>query len=161
MYPSYTSHQFAGPQTVRNSDISRFAVRLYNRVIWMGKMNNWSHRLFGRNTELKDLNQAASQTTIVDRNYLGQSSVPVDKIIGSESRSGDFDEKFYPLQENTRDRWVRIASARQQNIGLPPVELIKLGDLYFVRDGHHRISVARAIGEVYIDAIVTEWKPAF
>jgi len=56
--------------------------------------------------------------------------------------------------------WMGIAMARQQGIAMPAVQLIQVGDLYFVRDGHHRMSVARALGEAYVEAEVTVWEVA-
>jgi hypothetical protein len=66
-------------------------------------------------------------------------------------------EVNYPLSDCTRDRWRGIAAARQRGRPLPPVALIQVGDLYFVRDGHHRISVTRALGQHSIEATVEMW----
>jgi hypothetical protein len=68
----------------------------------------------------------------------------------------DFDDTFYPRHERMRSRWLNVASLRLAGVALPPVELIHSGGIYFVRDGHHRISVAKALGEVYIDAEVID-----
>jgi hypothetical protein len=92
------------------------------------------------------------------RCYGGIQIVPISRIRGSESRSDDFDRDFHPLQDHNRGRWLRIAAARQQGKTLPPVSLIQVGDLYFVRDGHHRISVARAEGQLDIEAEVVVWQ---
>ena len=75
-------------------------------------------------------------------------------------RSGDFDNRFHPLDDRIRDRWVSIAMARKQNIPLAAVELIQVGDRYFIKDGHHRISVARALGETAVDAEIVIWEVA-
>ena len=87
--------------------------------------------------------------------------MPINRIKGSEGRSGDFDCDFNPMHTRTIDRWVSVALARSQGVTLPAVELILVGEDYFVRDGHHRISVVRAFGEEYIDAkiIVLELEP--
>jgi len=84
--------------------------------------------------------------------------VPIEQIWGSEGRSADFDALFYPRQGHSQGRWVSIAAARMMGLVLAPVELIQVGAGYFVRDGHHRISVARALGEQYIEAEVTVWQ---
>jgi hypothetical protein len=81
-------------------------------------------------------------------------AVSIARIRGSEGRAGDFDWAFRPRQHHLRDRWLSVASARLCGVPLPRVSLIRVGDDYFVRDGHHRISVARALGEAYIDAEV-------
>jgi hypothetical protein len=83
--------------------------------------------------------------------------VPIAQIVGSEGRCGDFDRDFNPLHDHNRGRWLRIAAARRRGTPLPPVDLIQVGDLYFVQDGHHRISVARALGQTDIEARVTIW----
>lgn len=87
-------------------------------------------------------------------------TVAIDQIRGSESRSVDFDCDFNPLQKHTQDRWLSIARALERNRALPPVALIQAGDLYFVRDGHHRISAARAFGRKTIQAKVIVWQVA-
>jgi hypothetical protein len=83
--------------------------------------------------------------------------VPIAQIVGSQSRCGDFDRDFSPLHDYNRARWLRIAAARRRGTPLPPVDLVQVGDLYFVQDGHHRISVARALGQRDIEARVTVW----
>ncbi len=88
--------------------------------------------------------------------YRGVQPVPVDQIIGSVNRYQDFDRLFLPTQSHTRDRWRRINRAWYQDISLPPVLLYKVGDVYFVVDGNHRVSVARSKSQAYIDAEVRE-----
>jgi len=84
------------------------------------------------------------------------SSVPVRAIVGTVGRYHDFDRDFNPTRENTRERWERISKALFQGVVLPPVELYKVGQVYFVKDGNHRVSVAKHQGIGYLDAIVTE-----
>jgi hypothetical protein len=67
----------------------------------------------------------------------------------------DFDNKFLPLQTHNKSRWVSVAKAVRLGIKLPPVELIRIDDHYFVVDGHHRLSIAQAMGETAIAANVT------
>lgn len=87
---------------------------------------------------------------------LGLQTVPVDQIVGSEGRYLDFDRRFLPRSGKLKQRWAKIHALARQMSTLPPVELYKIGDVYFVRDGNHRISVARQIGQKEIDAYVTE-----
>jgi hypothetical protein len=89
----------------------------------------------------------------VDRGYR---AVPLASIVGSQGRHRDFDRWFLPQSDRLGDRWKRIDRAYGERIELPPVELYKLGQIYFVRDGHHRISVARRRGQSAIDAHVIE-----
>ncbi|MEM9424710.1 MAG: transcriptional regulator, partial [Spirochaetota bacterium] len=88
--------------------------------------------------------------------YLGIQVIPVDKIIGSEGRYQDFTRSFLPKSKHLQERWVNIRTAAQKDINLPPIQLYKLGDAYFVRDGNHRVSVARSSGIEMIDAEVTQ-----
>ena len=87
---------------------------------------------------------------------LGHQIVPVKHIIGSEGRYSDFDRRFLPLTEAVEQRWRSIEHAMERMIDLPPVDLWKISDVYFVRDGNHRVSVARWMGQWHIDAYVTE-----
>jgi hypothetical protein len=83
--------------------------------------------------------------------------VPIRHIRGSEGRCRDFDPCFRPLGIHNRGRWLSVAAARLRGVPMPPVELIQVGECYFARDGHHRISVARSLGNEYIEAQVTIW----
>jgi hypothetical protein len=87
---------------------------------------------------------------------LGLQVVPLDAIVGTVDRGVDFDRGFRPTSARLRSRWERIASAQRRGEALPPVSLYKIGDLYFVRDGHHRVSVAKSLGREDIDAYVVE-----
>lgn len=78
--------------------------------------------------------------------------IDLDQIIGSEGRSLDFDNQFWPITEHIRDRWVNIAVAMGTGKPLPPVQLVQIAKGYVVRDGNHRVSVARAFGHAVIEA---------
>ena len=86
--------------------------------------------------------------------YKGTLTVPVKLIVGSEGRYKDFDNHFFPKSNFLKKRWENIDRARLQNIELPPISLYEVGGLYFVRDGNHRVSVAKAQGIEFIDAEV-------
>ena len=89
---------------------------------------------------------------------LGIQSVSIDSIVGSEGRYRSFTRLFFPLQEDLRERWKKADQARISFQDLPPIELYKVSNAYFVKDGHHRVSVARAKGGQYIDARVYEYE---
>ena len=93
---------------------------------------------------------------VVGREDLGLKVVPLDMIVGTVDRAADFDRGFRPTSPRLRSRWERIAAAQRRGESLPPISLYKVGDLYFVRDGHHRVSVAKSLGRQDIDAYVTE-----
>ncbi len=87
---------------------------------------------------------------------LGLKVIPLDSIVGTVDRSRDFDRSFRPTSQRVRRRWEGIAEAIRRGQAMPPIDVYKIGDLYFVRDGHHRVSVARAMGLDSIEAYVTE-----
>src|SRR5439155_13533075 len=86
----------------------------------------------------------------------GMREVAIDQIVGSVGRYRDFDRAFLPRQLRTRDRWESIDLAHLEGVELPPIELYKIGEIYFVKDGNHRVSVARERGQVFVDARVIE-----
>ncbi|MEE8390078.1 MAG: acetylxylan esterase [Anaerolineae bacterium] len=90
--------------------------------------------------------------------YLGLQDVPLDHIAGSVGRYQDFTRAFFPRQDGIRDRWQRIVQLTTTGGGLPPVELYKVGRVYFVRDGNHRVSVARQHDAPSIEAYVWEYE---
>ena len=91
-----------------------------------------------------------------ERRLPGVQVVPLDTIVGSVDRAADFDRWFRPRSHRSRERWERLARARRRGETVPPVDLYRIGGLHFVRDGHHRVSVALALGLRTIDALVTE-----
>ncbi len=88
--------------------------------------------------------------------YVGLETVPLDSIVGSVDRTRDFDRSFRPTSRRTRKRWERMATAARRGEAFPPVDVYRIGDVHFVKDGHHRVSIARAQGLPDIDAYVTD-----
>jgi hypothetical protein len=87
---------------------------------------------------------------------LGLQIVDLETIVGSVDRARDYDRSFRPTTARARQRWERIATAVRRGEEMPPVDLYRIGELYFVRDGHHRVSIARAMHQPTIEAYVTE-----
>ena len=87
---------------------------------------------------------------------LGLQTIEVDHIIGSVDRYREFDRHYLPKERHLDERWIGVRSAQLQGKELPPIQVYKVGDLYFVKDGNHRVSVARRQGQKYIDAYVIE-----
>jgi hypothetical protein len=87
---------------------------------------------------------------------LGLQSIPLETIVGTVDRTTDFDREFRPTSSRVRSRWESIAQAEHRGTAMPPISAYRVGGLHFVRDGHHRVSVARALGRTTIDAYVTE-----
>ncbi|MBT3240998.1 MAG: ParB N-terminal domain-containing protein [Chloroflexi bacterium] len=91
--------------------------------------------------------------TGVRRRYL--EDIPIDKIVGSVNRYVDFNRRFYPLQDSDEGRWARIKMVVEEE-GVMPIDVFKIGGMYFVMDGNHRVSIARQNDATHIEAFVTE-----
>lgn len=126
--------------------------RAYRRGFWR-KLSSW---LTGEQNELLPFYEVRDRLPFRGQHYIGLKQVKIDHIVGSVGRYRDFDRAFLPRQERTRGRWINVDSAHYEDIILPPVDLFKIGEMYFVRDGNHRISVAREQGQDFVDAHVTE-----
>lgn len=109
-----------------------------------------------KNNELMSLYEVTSIIKPDAETYLGMRTIPVSRIIGSEGRYHDFSKAFYPKKEMLRNRWSSVDRAFIDDIVLPPISVYSLGGWYFVRDGNHRVSVAKAKGAEFIDAEVVE-----
>ena len=92
----------------------------------------------------------------VGERRLGVEVVTLSSIVGTVDRGRDFDRRFRPTSARMRGRWEQIAAAMRRGEPLPPVDLLRIGAVHFVRDGHHRVSVARALGQTDIEGYVTE-----
>jgi len=112
--------------------------------------------LTGRNNALLAFDQVSEKLHVGGPIYRGVKTVPLKQVIGSVNRYKDFDRAFLPTQTFTADRWQRVSRAWYDDVSLPPVLLYKVGEAYFVVDGHHRVSVARDQGQEFIDAEVRE-----
>jgi hypothetical protein len=134
------------------------AISRFKSSLMMGRVSRLKNRVMHLPQWLYDLNVLKPGLCLRSSFYSGIQVVPIDSIIGSEGKAGDFDMGFHPIKEASRERWVSLAMAYIGCLPLPPVELIQVGDAYFVRDGHHRISVSRAFGQTSIDAEVITWQ---
>jgi hypothetical protein len=92
---------------------------------------------------------------LTEESYQGLQSIPVDKIVGSENRHQDFSLGFRPKKNMSRQRWTKIDQAFREMRNLPPIVVFEIGGLYFVRDGNHRVSVAKDQGVAFMDAEVS------
>jgi hypothetical protein len=135
-------------------DAQGWAVDLWWHAESVGLLGRLWRRALGRSTHLRTLGDAGQH----GQRALGRQTVEIARIVGSEGRAGDFDSAFAPVRRHIRDRWTSVARARHEGRALPPVQLIKAEDGYYVRDGHHRISVARALGEEFVEAEVISWE---
>src|SRR5580658_1784884 len=88
--------------------------------------------------------------------YLGLRTIRLDTVVGTVDKACDFDRGFWPASARDRQRWAELDVAERDGAVMPPIEVLRVGGLQFVKDGHHRVSVARAAGQEMIDADVTE-----
>ena len=116
--------------------------------------NEIQHFLTPEETRLLSLSEMKKLLKPTGEVYQGVKAVPVELIVGSEGRYKDFDNHFFPKSIHLRQRWENVDRAHLEDVILPPVNLYELGGLYFVRDGNHRVSVAKAQGVESIDAEV-------
>jgi len=139
------------------SNIIRSRVRAdFDRARRKAFFNRIRAILSGRPTNLLSYSDVKEKLHIGGPIYRGVTTVRVDQIAGSLNRYHEFDRAFLPTQDNIAPRWQRVDQAFYEAINLPPVVLYQVGDVYFVVDGHHRVSVAREQGQVFIDAEVRE-----
>ena len=158
---SAQNHQTA---TIHSSQTSAYKVQAQQHAAhlfdkarsrnWLAEMRSVWNRQPRRLFHLKSVQASFNEVELVD---LGEQVIPLDQIKGSANagRAKDFDINFRPLNTHTRDRWLSVAAAQYQGAKLPSVILTQVGDVYYVEDGHHRISVAKALGEKKIVAKVT------
>jgi hypothetical protein len=149
--PSYVAH--AGMCDARIQ-----AVDLYRHEAWKARMRRFWAFITRTSGHLQVFCSRSDSGISREGAYVGMRTVAIETICGSEERAEDFDNLFRPLSHHNRDRWVSVAEARLRGVALPAVQLIEKGGRYYVRDGHHRISVAQALGETYIDAEIVRWQ---
>ncbi|NQT66126.1 MAG: hypothetical protein HQ569_00945 [Actinobacteria bacterium] len=120
-------------------------------------LNNLKYFLIGRNNQLLSFEEIKKEFKLYKQGYLGIKTVRVDNIAGSLDRYRDFDRYFLPKKVHLQRRWAKIHNLTIRDVILPPVKLYKVGNIYFVFDGNHRVSVSKKTGVKYIDAEVIEF----
>ena len=130
------------------------ADQLFRKLKWQSFLNEIWNRFTRRPNRLADLDSVLVNRKIQGSFPSGIQTIPVHKIIGSEGRSQDFDPVFRPRREHDRLRWTNIATLLLIGKSLPPISVIRVGPHYIVRDGNHRVSVVRALGQKSIEAEV-------
>jgi uncharacterized protein (TIGR00730 family) len=105
---------------------------------------------------LLSFDEVRSRLQIRGQRYVGVQTIPLDKIVGSVGRYQEFSRAFLPTQEFIRERWKRVYEVAHAPTGFPPIDVYKIGDAYFVRDGHHRVSVLHELGASTVEATITE-----
>jgi hypothetical protein len=130
------------------SDFQRARFKAFVNRVWA--------TLSGKRTTLLSYDEIKEKLRIGGPIYRGVQTVRVDQIVGSLNRYHEFDRIFLPASDKLAQRWQSVNRAFYEEISLPPVVLYKVGQVYFVVDGHHRVSVAREQGQIYIEAEVRE-----
>ena len=128
----------------------------FQRALFKSFMNRVWDSLSGQRTTLLSYDDIKEKLHIGGPIYRGVQTVRVDQIAGSLNRYHEFDRVFLPASDKLATRWQNVNRAFYQDVSLPPVVLYKVGQVYFVVDGHHRVSVAREQGQIYIEAEVRE-----
>jgi nucleotide-binding universal stress UspA family protein len=113
-------------------------------------------RLRGKSAELLSYEQVRQMLKGKTGSAIGLKEIPLDAIVGSVGRYTDFTRSFLPLQDSDEARWARVQLKNLGLGGLPAIEVYQIGETYFVRDGNHRVSVARQLGATHIEAYVTQ-----
>jgi hypothetical protein len=114
--------------------------------------------LRGDTRPLLSFDEVRRAARLEGQSYTGLKDVPIADIRGSVGRPNDFDASFLPVKPQLRKRWAQLDEAMRRGEPVPPIEVYRLGDVYFVKDGHHRVSVARHLGWKTIPARVIEVK---
>jgi nucleotide-binding universal stress UspA family protein len=113
-------------------------------------------RITGKSAQLLSYEEVAEKLKLHARMERGTRNIPLDAIVGSVGRYTDFTRTFLPRRAEDRQRWARVKTAMEEGLGLPPIEVYKVGEVYFVVDGNHRVSIARRQGFRSIEARVIE-----
>jgi hypothetical protein len=123
-----------------------------NRAFW----DEMFSLVRGKPAELLSFEDIRARLRLRAEYYKGLQDIPLDKIVGSVGRYQEFTRHYLPKKRVQGERWSRVYAQATGMAGLPPIEVYKVGDVYFVRDGNHRVSVARQMGATHIQAHVTE-----
>lgn len=142
----------ADPEALRH----QVAVRDFRRARREASMQQLMARITGKSADLLAYNEVCDRLKVSDAVDLGVQEIPLDAIVGSVGRYKDFTRSFMPKKDQDETRWVGVKTAVNDMVGMPPIDVYKVGDAYFVNDGNHRVSVARQLGSETIAAHVTE-----
>jgi hypothetical protein len=126
------------------------------RRLALSRLRRWLRREPGDVDHILPFEEVVAALGRLEQRDAGLQVVPLDAIVGTVDRMTGFDRHFRPTTPQVRARWERIAAAMRRGEAMPPVDLYRVGEVYFVKDGHHRVSVARALGRHDIDARVTD-----
>jgi hypothetical protein len=141
--------------TIDNQNLINQAMPMFLKANVYAKLHEVWAKLTHRCFCLLNLDDTIKRASIKSSHYAGVKDVDIHRIRGTQGKANEFDAEFNPIQWRSSDRWLSIATEKMRGREMPPVELIQIGDIYYVRDGHHRISVSRSMGQAFIDAEIT------
>ena len=134
------------------TNLAYFVAHAFNRERLRARKHSLLSSILGKTNKLKYISDP-SLSAQQNKRYAGVQSIPTEKIVGTVSRTDDFDSEFRPRKRHLRDRWVTMFILLQSD-SWAPIVVHKAGDVYYVEDGHHRVSVARSVGMRFIEAEV-------
>ncbi len=143
---------------IQESNIEKLASKDFEKARFKAALTDIFSAIKKDKSELLSFEVVRQALKPTNQTYKGVHPIPIDKIVGSEGRYKDFNRNFLPKIDNIKDRWTNVDKAHYKNIELPPIQVYKIGDAYFVKDGNHRVSVARQQGKKFIDAEIIELK---
>lgn len=147
-----------GPRKFRSGEVEfHRAMDLYRQVSIAAYWYSIQCLLLRQPRYLLNLSDVFRMNPRIGGQYMGIRPVMIEKIRGSESRNRDFDPKFRPIKAHDQERWVKVAMAYIRGDPMPAIQVILVKEVYFVRDGHHRVSVAKKLGFHFLDAEITCW----
>jgi hypothetical protein len=138
-----------------NVDAEHDFLRARRKAV-LSRLAAWLRREPDDISEILPFDEVVSALGRTGEKRLGLQVITLDSIVGSVDRTRDFDRWFRPRTGRSRERWERLARAQRRGEAIPPIDVYRVGELHFVKDGHHRVSVAHALGFRTIDAFVTE-----
>jgi hypothetical protein len=141
------------------STLTQESAKEFSNARQQAFIEEWLSFFTGRPNDLLSFEEVRQNLRLQDSSYKGLQNIEVDKIVGSVGRYRDFTRRFLPKSNTTEERWRRVDAVAHDQ-GYPPIDVFKVGDVYFVRDGNHRVSVARAHKAETIEAYVIEYKTA-
>ncbi len=130
---------------------------LFEWIFIKAKIKGWIAKITGESRTIRYLDSMVETMDDVEVEHLGVHPIRVENIVGTQGRM-NYDKEFFPLQHRDKKRWMSVAVAMMSDItSLSPISVVQVGDEYFTSDGNHRVSVARALNKLYMDADITRW----
>lgn len=141
---------------IQQFDLTRVKRANFGQAQFKGGWAKWVNRVKGRPNDLLSFQDVKDTMRLYNRIDKGLQYIELDQIVGSVGRTHDFSREFYPRDSVSEARWERVSRLFYE-AGLPPIEVYKVSNIYFVLDGHHRVSVCRSYKTEFIEAYVTEF----